>query len=264
LPFKTKEEKRAYMREYMRRARLELGGETTRIVVSSKRDGYELNLNLIDSPRELIREIDGAALVELRESIKANGVLQPILVRPKGERYEVVFGNHRFLAAKGAGLTKIPVQIRDVNDDEALLLAVTENVQRSEVNPIREGQLYERLMLRYDVNVLAEKIGKSVLYVQTRIKIAAKLHEELRGQVGKRLTIGNAAALCNLPKHEQMKVYEKLIENVGPKALYALHARGLIEASKGANYNKPKPYVNYCVCERCGAKHLHGVSIKDA
>jgi hypothetical protein len=114
------------------------------------------------------------------------------------------------------------------------------------------------------VDTLVTKIGKSRYYIETRIKIFKGLHEELRGQIGKRLTIGNATALSGLPKDRQMEVYETLIQNIGPDAFFAVRAKGITEASKGANYRKDKPYVNYCICERCGARHLHGVSINDS
>lgn len=225
-----------------------------------------LNTKEIIYSRFMVREIDGATVAVLKESIKLYGLLQPIVVF-KNERgqYEVICGNHRLCAAKGIGLSEVPVIIKSsVSNTDAIFLSLAENVQRLEMNPLKEGEIYLHLLKDgYDIDGLVQKIGRSKYYIETRIKVFQKLHEELRGQIGKRLTIGNAIALSGLPKARQMEIYETLIQNIGPKSFFATRAKGVSEVSKGANYRKDKPSIIYCVCERCGAKHLHGVSLND-
>ena len=92
------------------------------------------------------KRFDPAELAELTDSIKQNGVLQPLLVRKNGSTYEIVAGERRYQAAKAAGLEEVPVIIRDVSDDEIFKLALIENLQRSDLNPIEEAQGYKKLI----------------------------------------------------------------------------------------------------------------------
>ena len=97
----------------------------------------EIDIELIQpNPEQPRTRFTESALDELAQSIAANGVVQPIVVRPRGERFEIVAGERRWRAAQRAGLRKIPVAVRDVSDDKLLELALIENIQRQELNPI--------------------------------------------------------------------------------------------------------------------------------
>src|SRR5690606_36348096 len=90
-------------------------------------------------------EMDDAALAELTESIRAHGVLEPVIVRPAGDGYELVVGERRWRAAQRAGLSSIPAVVRQLTDQEAAVLALVENLQRENLNPIEEALAYQRL-----------------------------------------------------------------------------------------------------------------------
>lgn len=119
------------------------------------------------------RHFDKAALEELTESIRAHGVLSPILLRPMGEGFELVAGARRFRAARAAGLAEIPAIVRELDDRATLELQVVENLQRSDLHPLEEAQGY-RLLTKdhgYTVDELAAKVGKSKAYIYGRLKL---------------------------------------------------------------------------------------------
>ena len=102
-------------------------------------------------------------LADLEASIKEKGVLQPILVRPKDDGYEVIAGERRLLAARANSLKEVPVIVRDVSDQESLVLALVENIQREDLNPIEEGVAYKKLIKEFDITQeeLSKRVGKS-------------------------------------------------------------------------------------------------------
>lgn len=215
----------------------------------------EIALDLIDPSLYLIREIDGAAVNDLRESIKQFGVLQPILVKKKDNgRFEIIFGNHRFYAAKGAGLLTIPCEVRDVDSSSALLMAAVENIQRLAMDPIKEGELFDRLFNEsyiYSASYLAQKLGKSEEYIVGRRELFRNLHPELKKELCKRLTLTHARQLCKLAPNQQLAVFQK------------------VEVTRQTEENRFKPKIpyggcggsiyvgnDYCTCPKCGTKHL--------
>src|SRR5262245_32990284 len=107
----------------------------------------ELDIDLIrPNPQQPRTRFTESALEELAQSIAANGVVQPIVVRPSGDRYEIVAGERRWRAAQKAGLRRMPVAIKEVSDDKLLELALIENIQRQELNPIEEASAYRKLI----------------------------------------------------------------------------------------------------------------------
>lgn len=216
---------------------------------------FQLPLNLIDPSPLPVRDIEGQTINDLRESIKTFGVLQPILVRPKNGRYEIVFGNHRFYAAKGAGLTDIPAQVKPLKDSEALLLAVIENVQRLEMNPIKEGEVYNKLLDTsfFSVKDLANSLGKSVPYLKGRLSLYKNLCPDLKAKVGKKLTISAAIQISKLPRNQQKPLFdeiERTKENIEQK--YKPHS--LAYGGGGG------PWSKFCRCPKCGSTHEKGVN----
>lgn len=121
------------------------------------------------------RTFDKAALEELTESVRKHGVLQPILVRPNDQGYELVAGHRRFRAATAAGLAEIPAVVRELGDREVLEIQVVENLQREDLHPLEEAEGYRRLHeeFEYSVDELAAKVGKSKSYVYARMKLCA-------------------------------------------------------------------------------------------
>jgi len=146
------------------------------------------------------RSFNDDQLEELTNSIREKGVMQPILVRPSGgdpDIYEIIAGERRWRAAQRAGLHEVPVIIREVDDKEALELAIIENVQRSDLNPVEESMGYDQLMQQfgYTQNDLAQVIGKSRSHVANTLRLM-KLPEDVQSLLAQGdLTAGHARTL---------------------------------------------------------------------
>ena len=155
-------------------------------------------------PRADMRE---DSLQELAESIKAQGLVQPIVVRPvavaRGEaaRYEIIAGERRWRAAQLAGLTQVPVFIRQVADRAAVAMALIENIQRENLNPLEEARALQRLILEFEVTheEAAQAVGRSRAGVSNLLRLL-ELPEAVRALVeGRQLDMGHARALLGLP-----------------------------------------------------------------
>lgn len=145
-------------------------------------------------PRQQFRDEE---LQALADSIKMHGLLQPILVRPKGDGYELVAGERRWRAAQLAGLTEIPAIVRHCSDDELLALALIENLQREDLNPLEEAQAYKTLMERFGLTqeIIAERVGKSRAAVANTLRLLSlpePIKQALRDGT---ITEGHARAL---------------------------------------------------------------------
>ena len=127
----------------------------------------EIEVDRIKPSRFRLRELDEAVVEELAKSIEANGLLQPIMVKPIGEGYELTFGLHRLEACKRLGWRKIPSIVKAISSEDAFVAGLVENLQRNiHVNPVAEAEGYKHLLAKgYTVHEIAEKIGKSDGYV---------------------------------------------------------------------------------------------------
>lgn len=156
------------------------------------------------NPKQPRRSFDETKLSELADSIKNNGVLQPILVRKKGASYQIVAGERRFQAAKLAGIREIPVVVRDVSDEEVFQLALIENLQRADLNPIEEALGYRQLI--DDKGLTQEELGK--LISKSRSSIANTLRlldlpKEVQDLMEEgELSAGHARAILAVPTQE--------------------------------------------------------------
>ncbi|HEV7309305.1 ParB/RepB/Spo0J family partition protein [Ensifer sp.] len=150
------------------------------------------------NPRNPRRQFDEAELQDLANSIRQHGIVQPVVARTIGaDRYEIIAGERRWRAAQLAGFTEIPVIIRDVDDRTALEIAIVENVQRSDLNPLDEALGYEQLIAEhgYTQNDLGEIIGKSRSHVANSLRLL-KLPEPVRDMLSDgALSAGHARAL---------------------------------------------------------------------
>jgi ParB family chromosome partitioning protein len=167
-----------------------------------------MRLSAIEPNRNQPRkDFDEDALNELAESARKHGILQPILVRKSGKRYEIIAGERRWRAAKLAKLKEIPVIIKEFEDGEATEIALIENIQREDLNPVEEAQAYQKLMDSFFLTQeqVAERVGKSRAAVANRVSLL-KLDPEVLGYLldGK-LTEGHARALLGL-EIKQMQV----------------------------------------------------------
>ncbi|MFN0140091.1 MAG: ParB/RepB/Spo0J family partition protein [Pyrinomonadaceae bacterium] len=158
----------------------------------------EIDIDLIDpNPQQPRTRFAESNLDELAQSIRANGVVQPIVVRPKGSRYEIVAGERRWRASQKAELRRIPAVVKQVSDDKLLELALVENIQRQELNPIEEAKAYRKLIdnIGLTQDLVAERVGKSRTIVTTAMRLL-KLPDEVQKDLEEgRLSAGHGRAL---------------------------------------------------------------------
>ena len=163
-------------------------------------------VNSTYNPRKNFRE---ETLLELAESIRQSGVLQPICVRPRDEGFEIVYGERRYWAAAMANLKFIPALVRDLSDAEAEDAAITENLQREDVRPREEAAAYKRALQsgRHTIESLVGKFGKSEAYIRSRLKLC-ELIDALAGMLDKEeISVGVATEIAKYPADIQQEVY---------------------------------------------------------
>ncbi len=162
----------------------------------------QVDIDLIDpspyQPRTRFRE---EALDELARSIQTNGIIQPVVVRPLGSRFQMIAGERRWRAAQRAGLTKVPAIVRSVPDELALELTLVENIQREDLNAIEEARAFDRLMSEFNLTqeAVAERTGKERTTVANAVRLL-KLDPVLQDMIEEgRLNAGQGRALLAIP-----------------------------------------------------------------
>lgn len=159
------------------------------------------------NPRKSFNE---EALQELATSICKQGVLQPIIVRENGRQYEIIAGERRYRASIIAGLTEIPAIVRELSDDEALDIMITENLQRKDVSPIEEaGAFLQLITLRHlSITDLSARFGKSEFYIRNRLRLNELIPEFLQLIEEDKIPTGHATEICKLEKRVQLDLYQ--------------------------------------------------------
>lgn len=203
----------------------------------------QIPLDQVDPNAEQPRKVfDEEQLEELKESIKAHGVLEPIIVRPLEGRYEVVVGERRWRAARMAGLETIPAVVRPLSDREAMEIALVENLQREDLNPLEEAEAYRRLMEEFGLTQeeVAERVGKKRSTIANRLRLL-EIDEELRGAIESGLlSAGHAKALLSVAsKERRLRLARRAVdEGLSVRAVEAL-AREPEEHSTGGARTRP-------------------------
>jgi ParB family chromosome partitioning protein len=183
---------------------------------TANEDFLEIDIDLIESSSVQPRtHFDEARLEELAQSIRSNGIVQPILVRRRGPRYQLVAGERRWRAAQRAGLQRVPAVVRDVPDDKLLELALIENIQRQELNAIEEAHAYKRLIetLGLTQETVAQRIGRDRSFITNYLRLL-RLPEDIQRLVEEeKLTTGHARALLGVDDHDiQRKIARNIVE----------------------------------------------------
>lgn len=198
-----------------------------------------------DQPR---RRFDEADLSDLAASIREKGVLQPLIVRPKGDKFEIVAGERRWRAAQLAQLHEMPVIVRDFNDTEVLEIAIIENIQRADLNPIEEAAGYRQLMDRFGhtQEKLAEALGKSRSHIANLLRLLNLPSEVLdlvrEGQISAGharalITADNPVELARKVVQQDLSVREteKLAKGIPPKSKSSAGTRAERSGEKDAD-----------------------------
>ena len=179
-------------------------------------------------PEQPRRVFDDSALMELADSIKARGVIQPILVRPRGDRFQIVAGERRWRAAQKARLHEIPAIVRDLDDEQTLEVALIENIQRQDLNAIEEAKGYKRLVdeFGHTQDELGKLVHKSRSHIANLLRLL-DLPDRVQDLVGAgRLTMGHARAL--IPADDP----EALAEEVVKRGLSVRETEKLVRGGK--------------------------------
>ncbi len=193
-----------------------LGGDETTAVSGSPDRQAELNIDLLQPGKYQPRmHWDETGLKELADSIKAQGIMQPILVRPVGGgKYEIIAGERRWRAARIAGLGAVPALVRAVPDNAALAMALIENIQREDLNPLEQANGIQRLITEFGIthDKAAEMVGRSRSAVTNLLRLLA-LAEPVRNLVQEgRLDMGHARALLALAGMQQIETARLIAE----------------------------------------------------
>lgn len=200
------------------------------------RDAVQLvSIDAIDPNRFQPRtEFAPEQLQELAASIKQNGVVQPLLVRAGQSpgRYELIAGERRWRAARAAGLTTVPVILRTATDEQALELALIENLQREDLNPIEEARAYEQLATQFQLTQeqIAERVGRSRAAVANAVRLLALPSEVQPWVADGRLSVGHAKAILGLSIAEEQRL---VAERVLKRNLTVRETEQLVEQLKG-------------------------------
>ena len=182
---------------------------------TAEENAHTIAIDLIDAnPLQPRRVFQAERLQELAQSIRANGIIQPLVVRRAGDRYQLVAGERRWRAAKLAGVQEVPVVVRDIPDDRLLEITLIENIQREDLNPIETAIAFERMMRELVLNPeqVGQRTGKDRTTIINLIRLL-QLPEDLQQLVAeRRLSAGHARCLLSLPTIQlQREVAEKAV-----------------------------------------------------
>lgn len=205
-----------------------LGDDTIRETETSTN---EIDVDLIDpNPEQPRSRFTDSALDELAQSILANGIVQPIVVRRKGNRYEIVAGERRWRAAQRAGLRRIPAAVKDVSDDKLLELALIENIQREELNPVEEAAAYRKLIdnMGLTQEALAASVGKDRTLIATTLRLL-KLPTDIQRLIEEgKLSAGHGRALLLT---DDISVQRRVARSIIERSLSVREAERIVRNS---------------------------------
>lgn len=211
-----------------------LSGMTAEQADAKQSEPQSLSVDLLRPGKYQPRAgMDPAALNELADSIRAQGILQPILVRPVGEgKYEIIAGERRWRGARMAGLSSVPVAIRNIPDDAALAAALIENIQRENLNPLEEATGIQRLIAEFDLthDAAAKAVGRSRTAVTNLLRLLNLAQPVRELLLSNQLDMGHARALLGLSAAKQVEIANQIVKTrLSVRQAEQLAARALQE-----------------------------------
>lgn len=184
--------------------------------VENKKPETMVKLSMVEPNGEQPRKnFDEDSLLELAESIKQFGLLQPIIVQDRKNHYEIIAGERRWRAAKMAGLKEIPVIIKNLTNQEIVEISLIENIQREDLNPIEEAQAYKRLLEEFNLkqDEVAERVSKSRTAVTNSMRLLKLCDEVQQMVVNEMISTGHARALLSIEDpEEQYMIAQKVFD----------------------------------------------------
>jgi ParB family chromosome partitioning protein len=197
--------------------------------------GSEIDIDLIDpNPQQPRSRFDAHDLEELAASILANGVVQPIVVRPHAGRFQIVAGERRWRASQQAGLRRVPVVVKNIPDDKLLEIALVENIQRRELNPIEEAKAYRKLIdsIGLTQEQVAERVGKERTLITTTMRLLRLPDDVQRYIIEGKLSLSHGRALL---MSEDAKAQRAVAQLAIDKELSVRDTERAIKKSTGAS-----------------------------
>ena len=204
-----------------------------------------VNINQVEPNREQPRkDFDEDALMELADSIKQFGILQPLLVQKKKDYYEIIAGERRWRAAKLAGLKEVPVIIKDYTDQEIVEISLIENIQRENLNPIEEAMAYKRLLEEFNLkqDEVAERVSKSRTAVTNSMRLLKLSGRVQQMIVDDMISTGHARALLAIDDEEQQYM---LANRVFDEKLSVRETEKLVKALKNPKKEIKKQKIEH-------------------
>ncbi|HXG31196.1 MAG TPA: ParB/RepB/Spo0J family partition protein [Thermodesulfobacteriota bacterium] len=232
-------------------------GRGLNALIPTEKEGYSYTLVNVGEikpnafqPR---KDFDERAIEELASSIQENGILQPLIVRKTEGQYEIIAGERRWRAAQRAGLTRVPVIIKDVSDREALELALVENLQREDLNPIEEATAYEQLIEDFGLTheEISKRIGKERSTITNQLRLL-KLPDEIKqALIAGEITAGHARAILGIQSSAKAKEILEAIkrDKLSVRKTEKLVQKISIHKEKTARFDNSDFYIKYITDE---------------
>jgi ParB family transcriptional regulator, chromosome partitioning protein len=207
----------------------------------------QIPLTLIDpNPLQPRLELSESSLEELANSIRSTGILQPVLVRPMGDRYQLIAGERRWRAARLAGIENVPAVVRNIEDEEALELALAENLLREQLNPLEVAHAYDQLQKKFNLTheQIAERLGVNRSTVTNTLRLLGLTVEVQKLVAEGKISAGHARALAAVtPADAQQKLARLVVRReLSVRKLETLIASRT--APKDAEVSKPAPKID--------------------
>ena len=212
---------------------------------------FQVDIDLISpSPKQPRTNFDDAALDELAQSISSSGIIQPILLRRNGTRYELIAGERRWRAAQRAGMRSVPAMIREVSDERAVEMTLIENLQREDLNPLEEAVAFDHLMHDFGMTQeqVAERTGKSRSAVSNSLRLL-KLEPQVREMISSgKISAGHARALVSITDPAtQIEAAKKAARgSVSVRQLERMTSR-IPKAPKPGSFNENDPNIRHAL-----------------
>lgn len=209
----------------------------------------DLDIEIIETnPRQPRKFFDESKLIELSESLKEHGIIQPIIVKKAGDKYSIIAGERRYRAAKLAGFKKVPAIAMDISDAKLLQISLIENIQRQDLNPIEQASAYEQLLNEYNLTQeeLSAKIGKSRSSISNSLRLL-NLDERVKDFIIQGvISEGHGKVLLPLELEQQYEVAQRIIDDSlsvrEAEKLIKLYINGEIKEKKIKEEKKINPY----------------------
>lgn len=220
----------------------EVGGEVLELGLSS----------ITPNPHQPRTAMDEGQIAELADSIRKVGVLQPVVVRPHGDGYQIIAGERRWRAARAAGLEKVPVRVMVCTETEALALALIENLQREDLNPVEQARGYRRLITEYSMTQaeLADRVSKSRSAVTNTLRLL-DLPDDIQELIYTgQLSAGHARAILSIPDDDRRHTLARKCVDEGLSVREAESLAKLLAAGASIQPRRPLTPKSYKIVAR--------------